>query len=146
MRIAVITTGFRLLIAAVFCLLLAFPAAAHPGHDHGASPLIAVAALDALIDQPSSCEPGKGQQVIAAPAWTSLTSTCCCCCGQSGCCTGSACKGAMACGSGSCGHGGALVLLPAARGTPPAKSVGAAPSDQLLAGNTLGPADRPPRA
>lgn len=140
----VITSGVRLLIAAVFFLLLAFPAAAHPGHDHGASPLIAVAALDALLDQASSGELGTGEQVIAAPTQAPITS--CCCCRHDGCCTGVGCGTGMAAGSGSCDYSGsAIVGSHAVRVAFSAKGAVARLSDQLLAGDAPSPNDRPPR-
>jgi hypothetical protein len=140
----VIGSGLRLLIAAAFCSLLALPAAAHPGHGHDRSALIAVVALDALVDRASAGDVGQGEQVTAAPAPALDSSSCCC--GQSGCSAGSGCGSGMASGSGSCGQcSGALVLSYALCVAPLAKGAVACLSDQLLAGDAPGPGDRPPR-
>ncbi len=111
----VIGSGLRLLIAAVLSLLLAFPPAAHPGHGHDTTALMAVAAVDTLVDRTSSGNVDKGVQVIAVPAPALVSSSCCC--GQSGCCANSSYGLGMTCGSGSCGHSGsALVVSQATHG------------------------------
>ena len=143
-RIRVIGFGLQILIAAMFCALLTVPATAHPGHVHDTSARVAATALDALIVQASSGDFDQEEQVIAVAAHPLASS--CCCCGQNGCCTGSGCNSGTACSSASCGHGGnALVLSHAVRVDPPAEGAAAAHSDQLVAGKTLGPEDRPPR-
>lgn len=144
MRIRVIGFGLQMLIAAMFCALLAVPATAHPGHVHDTQARVAAASLDALIAQASWGDFDRNEQVISVAAHPLVSS--CCCCGQNSCCNGSGCNAGMICGSGSCGHGGnAFILSHAAHVAPLAKKASAAQSDQIPAGKTLGPDDRPPR-
>ena len=138
----VIGSGLRLLIAAALYSLSALPAAAHPGHRHDTTAVIAVAADDTLVSRASSSDVEQGAQVIAAPAPALVSSFCCC--GQSGCCASSGCGLGMTCGS--CGaSGNALVVSHAVRVASPAKAAIACLSDQLLAGDAASPDDRPPR-
>lgn len=144
MRIRFIGFGLQMLIAAMFCALLAVPATAHPGHVHDTPASVAAAALDALIVQASSGDFDQHEQVITVAAHPLVTS--CCCCGQGGCCTDAGCSSSMVCSSGLCGYGSnALVLSDAVGVVPPAEGAAAALSDRLVAGYTLGPEDRPPR-
>lgn len=135
--------GLQMLIAVMISALLAMPAAAHPGHVHDTPARVAAVTLDALIVQVSSDDFDQQEQVIAIAARPLMSS--CCCCGQNGCCTASGCNAGMTCGSGSCGSGNALVLSHAGYVAPLAKRASAAHSDQILAGKTRGPDDRPPR-
>lgn len=142
-----IGSGPRLLMAAVFCWLLALPAAAHPAHPYGTAAFPAVGAGEGSTDRSNSRETQEAREeerVIAAYHAALVSSYCCC--GQSGGTTGSGCCTGMACAPGSCGHAsGALLMSLAVHIETAAKRAGSCLLGQHLAGFVPGPDDRPPR-
>lgn len=134
-------SALHLLVAAVLALLMALPAAAHPGHGPDAHVTNVGTVLDISVDQARTVDQLPHKHEVQVSALVSSS----CCCGLSTSYTTSGCASGMTCGSGSCGHSSGVAVSYGPDTARTAKAMVAYASEHLLAGLVPGPDDRPPR-
>src|SRR5581483_5424998 len=134
-------SALRLLGAAVLALLMALPAAAHPGHGPDAPVTNVGTVLDISVNQARTVDQLQDKQEVRASALASSS----CCYGLSANYATAGCASGVTCGSGSCGHSSGVALSYGPDTARTAKAMVAYVSDHLLAGLAPGPDDRPPR-